>query len=568
MNNNGILLLFVSDYKEKSEEKEEYIFSEGKKYIGRQTNEAPCKYLVDKANEEGSPITNIICILSNEVKNEIVKDGKTSYKIFCDRIKEYIGNDSDITFHDIRYIMDDEYTCDDMYDNTRPQNSMAVNIYIELENIISKIGKSTVYIDFTGGMRDVTFLMTTLVRYMEVTGIQCGGVAYSQYTDKKIVDITYIYNIFKLINAVNEFASTGNAKALRTFSTGIKLVETTRLMESIIKLADDISLCRINNIEKEFTEIKAALDELSTMKIEDDNYEKKLYFQMIQLLIPMIKRKMYISEKIQIINIIRWCIDNSLIQQAITLYVEKMPEYYLEIGVFERTKAMVRKSAAEAFYENFYNDVYNKMLPPDEQRKTAFIEFLKEVLEEYKDRNFSKDSLMKLDKNKCFQKQIDRIICINDRRYVQKNNAYFVYGKEIKEKNIYNFLKSASNNSPEYLHYLLYNDKEAYDKSKLRKELKTYMKKYKGAEVAEKLSESISPVIPDNAVISKVLFYYLAIKIIRNNLNHASSIDSSENKIDSSMEEVISLLGDRGIVINDSIDSISRILKSGIGICI
>ena len=33
-------------------------------------------------------------------------------------------------------------------------------------------------------------------------------------------------------------------------------------------------------------------------------------------------------------QVISWCVDNNMLQQALVLYIEKMPKYYVEKGVF------------------------------------------------------------------------------------------------------------------------------------------------------------------------------------------------------------------------------------------
>ena len=87
----GVLLFFLSDFKERSEIPNNYSIN-GASYSGRQTNEAPTYFLLDMSYMEGYPIKKVLCITSQIVKNDRNKDGKTSYEIFSERFNEYYSN--------------------------------------------------------------------------------------------------------------------------------------------------------------------------------------------------------------------------------------------------------------------------------------------------------------------------------------------------------------------------------------------------------------------------------------------------------------------------------------------
>ena len=323
----GILLLFLSDYKyndfkQKTGEADEYeyYYDGSTSYKGRQTNEAPVQYLYQKAEEDGFPVKKIICVCSNKVKNEKIsdnEDGITAFDIFQNRVCKRWG--WDVSIQEIGY---DE--------NEEDVNLALISLYGELTAMVEDSENCKVYIDYSGGMRDINFLMVTIVRHMEFRGIQCGSIVYGQYDrsreKQKIIDISYINEMMRMINAVSEFVSTGNAKELNALS----LKGGHALFEIMKEFSDDMSLCNVESIEKQIKEIDCELNKMEKVTKDDPD----LFNCMIRTIIPTIREKLYLKEILGDISgvtnypwLIKWCIDNNLIQQAMTIYVEKREPY-------------------------------------------------------------------------------------------------------------------------------------------------------------------------------------------------------------------------------------------------
>ncbi|MCR5237765.1 MAG: TM1812 family CRISPR-associated protein, partial [Lachnospiraceae bacterium] len=323
----GILLLFLSDFKLKydRERKEntgeadsaEYESADMGVFEGRQTNEAPGYYLIERAKKDNYPIMKVICITSDKVLHDVVYEGKTAYQIYAERIRKYMGSDN-VSFAHVDY---------ESNNDEHKEVYVAAPIFDGLNRALSDCDGCQVYIDYTGGFRDISFLMTTVVRYLEFKGFKTSCVAYSLFLDtpKRIIDITYIYKIMQLINAVDEFASTGNPKALRQFSGNLNNGAAERLMADIDRLAEDISLCYVNDIEQKFISVKESLDNFERISIDKVSSETMLFISMIREMVPLIKSKMYLEQEVSIPNIIKWCVDNSLLQQAFTIIESKIP---------------------------------------------------------------------------------------------------------------------------------------------------------------------------------------------------------------------------------------------------
>lgn len=259
---NGILLLFLSDFKDKSESGSDYTIN-GRSYFGRQTNEAPTKFLLDTAHTDDYPIKKVLCITSKLVIGTKNNYGKTSYEVFSERLRKYRsskGYDGEVDIIPIDYEKSEEKKENDGF------SDIALPVYTELnENLRSNI-----------------------------------------------------------------------------------------------------------------------------------------------------KKNMYLDEDVSIPNIIRWCLDNSLIQQAITLYVEKMPSYYFSQGIIKRSEDDTEDDTGL-----FYGKVYDDLLR--DPGRESFFEMIKDINDSLDD-ELKPDWNIINDKYRYLSEQIKRVKEIYTHRYVSKRS--------------------------------------------------------------------------------------------------------------------------------------------------
>lgn len=157
------------------------------------------------------------------------------------------------------------------------------------------------------------------------------------------MDMDIQYQMFQLINATNEFMNTGSAKQLEDF---FKSLDTTcgedadteanpvkEISELMKKYSEMINVCNLEKLDDTVRELVEKIDEFTINKSND------LYSQMFQSILPIIKERLYLEHVIdenndkKVVNypyIIKWCLDNDMLQQALTLYVECMSKYYFD----------------------------------------------------------------------------------------------------------------------------------------------------------------------------------------------------------------------------------------------
>ncbi|MFC4803846.1 TM1812 family CRISPR-associated protein [Filifactor villosus] len=349
------MILFLSKYSDKAQ-KDTYFYDETKGgFEGEQTNDAPVKRLIQIAKENHNPIDTIICIVSQEVFTERKAPGnQTAFERFKDMVLKHcsaiygddyktkikilpIGYDFEVP---TKFEKGEKYDGDGSDLKSLPESKeRSVNIYRKIEeklglNVSSENKvEHSIYIDYTGGLRDSNFFMVALIRYLEFKDIECKDIVYSDFFSKpkEIRNIRYIYDMFDMINGVSEFVGTGNARQLIKLqenlkapnSNGIDKSKAKDFVDSLQSFSDAIALCRVDDIEKSIEEITDNIKNL------EDDTTQDIFVQMFKTLIPTVKEKLYIDKASpSILDLAQWCLENNMLQQAVTIYNEKILDYY------------------------------------------------------------------------------------------------------------------------------------------------------------------------------------------------------------------------------------------------
>jgi len=199
--------------------------------------------------------------------------------------------------------------------------------------------------------------MIALIRYLEFKGIVCKDIIYSDFFSKPkaIRNIRYIYDMFNMINGVSEFVGTGNARQLVDLQK--KLENTTNndnvnnFVSSLQSFSDAIALCNVGSIVDAITSISESINTLE-QDISDD-----IFVQMFKTLIPTVKEKLYIDKTPpSILDLSQWCLDNNMLQQAVTIYNEKILSYYI-LNNYDDFKNELKKPIPK--YRS-YKDIHEK----------------------------------------------------------------------------------------------------------------------------------------------------------------------------------------------------------------
>lgn len=573
MRKKGVLLVFVSDYKSGAEIRKYKVKREDGSlcwFEGVQTNDAPVKYLISRALKDENKIEKIICIVSKMVEKKGLDEFKTMVDDYLSSSKELetAYHDQKIEFYPVAYPEDEEEI-----------SYRASKVYRQLaaSDCIGKEEGASVYIDYTGGLRDINFLMTAIIRYLEYHGISCKEIVYSSFNKNdseknQIYSLNCIYSMYQLLNGVEQFVSTGNAELLQLCYQNEKESSADELLRQIIKFSQAMSLCDVRDVDHIMDQLCDSLDQF------DAKEEKGSFFSvMFGDLTSIIRKKMYIEKgrRYSYPSLIQWCLDNHMIQQALTLYVEKMPEFYCDAGLLEfsqeeaeknkSTKTLGQTWRTEFFYGFFYDQFFEQLFMKE---LNDFGGHLREGYSTLKDNyprieQFLADDFRRLRrymKTEQEKSAVDFLV-----KFLKEH-----YGKVIKElclpytkekmkncpKNANAFVSFILNHN-KWKIYFLYNDKKKYEEFQLG----TYGKKVLVLDLVKTYKGKIPQAkTEDNALIYGMMKYYLALKLIRNRINHASEQEVKEDE----KKAIEQLEKKHGICMKIEFEQVKSLIQEGI----
>lgn len=563
----AVILLFLSDYR--SGNSSDYY--QGKYlYKGIQTNDAPVQFLIDEALTNGCSSFEFLCLTSDKVANTPVNDSQTAFSRF-EELAEACFGEIKKQKEDVRYkihqIQSGFYRTEDGIVKIDDSREIAKSIFVQVKEILVSVNSvnSAAYVDYTGGLRDISFLMIVLLRYLQFTGIKCEKVVYSNFqkNPKQIENLQFIYDLLEMISGTDSFTSTANAEPLQKFfehslQSMESDTETQHFLEAVQQFSKAISICDVKKIDGATKQIDQAIHGF------ENSSGQGLEKAMLKSLIPTVKEKLYMDKfmvadgKINYPLLIRWCLDNNLLQQAATLYVEKIPFYYFDHSILSELidlntieeKASTTKQA-DAVYTYLYDLVFHRL----DRDYTKFCEKVAELAAP-----LVRNEIVPSDTRPVFEnvsvtspftkefKQIQNLInrCYSNTGDLLQNAELpenCIYGTSVKQAKLRDFLNALKRiefgKDSIYRHYAFYQDQNDYQRLQSKKpgiENTSWNKWLAVEELYSGDVKSLSKTAIDE--LKLIMGYYLAIKLLRNQMNHAS--EKEESEIEAEVKEKLS----------------------------
>lgn len=295
----NVLLLYMS------------IFNKNPK-IQTQTNEGAVRYLI----EEGETPDCILALCSERVRKEAkeMPDGstRTTLEYFRDSFlpKVHIPAERLVVIE----------VPDSMDEETQFQAISQLLEKIETED--------TLFVDLSGGLRDVAMLLVTVARCMrDLRDVQTRRVICAELNNNEPVvrDRTQLYGLFDFVTAMDQFFSTGTAQKLENYlrSEGEKDPVLHTLLTRINQFSEDLALCRVRKLSDDLNQIDQALKETP----EKSQNLTDLFFQMLKDRFSTEFAELLSSGEKALPALVSWCAGHGMYQQALTLLCEQMPEY-------------------------------------------------------------------------------------------------------------------------------------------------------------------------------------------------------------------------------------------------
>ena len=277
-----------------------------------QTNEGAVRYLI----EEGETPDCILALCSERVRKEAkeMPDGstRTTLEYFRDSFlpKVHIPAERLVVIE----------VPDSMDEETQFQAISQLLEKIETED--------TLFVDLSGGLRDVAMLLVTVARCMrDLRDVQTRRVICAELNNNETVvhDRTQLYGLFDFVTAMDAFFSTGTAQKLTRYlrSEGEKDPVLHALLTRINQFSEDLALCRVRKLSDDLNQIDQALKETP----EKSQNLTDLFFQMLKDRFSTEFAELLSSGEKALPALVSWCAGHGMYQQALTLLCEQMPEY-------------------------------------------------------------------------------------------------------------------------------------------------------------------------------------------------------------------------------------------------
>lgn len=342
---------------------------DGRKRIlyGVMTNEPAIKYIMELLKADNDELDEIHYMASETVRNKMSYNGKkeaessflnqTHSKFFQERIKKYCKKNN---------IKNPEYKEYGINDN--PNSIELINLSSEIAHNIIKLKKEkaknkkfNLYIEANGGMRDFVLIVVAVLRTLENENIilqKVIGVNFNpnnasleeKDTKNEIIDKTSAFLIYDLYSGIDEFINYGRSNKIKSYfdKSGLELTKSMkRVLDSIEVMSDSFNLCRPNDM---LNSTKKLEESINIFKQSNESNNEKIFSYLImrieneyqEVFKKLAGEDIYAYAPLR--QMIIYCLDHNLIQQAITLYSELMPHpLYNEKVLFPSLDEEIRK---------------------------------------------------------------------------------------------------------------------------------------------------------------------------------------------------------------------------------
>lgn len=302
------VILFLSELRPNVREKE-YICPGGLRVTGGQTNEAPVKYLLAAYPD----ITQILCIVTPRAY-------ATAWQRFSETVTAAAPG---VTLRQIPFADGEDFSDGPLTEVMRQVQS-----------------GDEIFLETTGGFRNAIMHLLLLSRILSFRGIRTEKAVYSNFENSEIQDVSHLIGLFDLVGGMQEMTSFGNTRTLRAYfgrPAGNPAVE--QLLASVEVLQEAIALCRTKDLADIMGEFDRALGNA-----------EQCTDPLMQQLLPAFRQKFGSKgKKLTTPALIKWCIQSDMIQQALTVYTERIPAYIIHSGRHLLVGEQVRQPPAQSY---------------------------------------------------------------------------------------------------------------------------------------------------------------------------------------------------------------------------
>lgn len=475
-----------------------YTWEDGEILVGQSQLE-PITHMVSlERRKRGERLDKIIILETEETM--LSRDGrKSAVDFYKERVARIL--DTDVEFVDIPI------------DENKPAGGIARATEILLQEYDEqKKGndRMNLWIDTQGGFRDVVMVFNAIISLLREQGIEPRGIYSIRYTPDNtrenpcpIIDQTRNYDIFKFVSAMQEFMDYGKATGLREYYR-----EENDFVKAVTGIADAIQMCQPQKFEDA---IRKFADYLESGRYENDDLYLPIFVNFMKSDYGIL-----LVQPDNTIEQIKWCVKKEFYQQAMTIYIEKMPEYYHKKGILtlKIDSELRTENEKNPYAKAFYGVMFDEMLKDEDDSildsiLTSLVE-CEEVNERRRVESYLRNELANAESVKL--KRAVNLLIKNIRERFNRDGTLVQLGD------------NGAKTIPKYINGMCSNQ----GKGK-RQEL-LYGEAIAKKGTLEKKMTAIRVAKEKDPELAKIMEYYFAMKLLRNRMNHASEDEISEEE--------------------------------------
>lgn len=334
-----ILLCFLSNVKLDKKTKEISVAQYqniGEKKDCKTTNESAVRYLLCGENAVRERLSKLFLVRTKMVAGEIggyeAREvwERTHYDYFLHRISDIVPDAKDIA-ETIAFDEDEP-----IEENMNVLIDVATRVRAYAQEVRSRDSNAEIvlHVDCTGGMRNASMILVALMRLLEYERIEIGKVLYSNYNQRDssknlVEEVKPLYSFFDLVAGAEEFVHHGEVTVMKKFFEKKERSEhLDALLNAMQKFAEELKLCHYGDLRDAIGALRHAIaafssappSDVSTTERQNDELMRQMLGRIQEDYAPILK------EELDDIALIRWCISHNLLQQAMTLFTERVPE--------------------------------------------------------------------------------------------------------------------------------------------------------------------------------------------------------------------------------------------------
>lgn len=329
----NIVIFFLSPFHKNANgtlRKSEYIRQNGDLYWSVQTNQSALRYLVDSLQEKEECLDGIFYFVSSKVKKKfsyIDEQGVCSHTNQEELFRRYLEQEyGAIPCLPIAF---DDTAKADMAVIQVTRMADAIRTYLQQRQWQPE--EVLLHADMTGGPRNASMMMLSVMQVLRYSGIQAGQVLYSDWHEESkkgsVAQATAIYHMFNLVSGADEFINFGSVAEIKRYfeksSAPRDGTPLAHLLETMQSFSDAIRICRTHIIFQTVGELQQALEDFERQP------EKTLPETLFSNILDVFKAeyRSLLQKPLQRLDIIKWCVRKGFLQQAMTMCTEWLPDY-------------------------------------------------------------------------------------------------------------------------------------------------------------------------------------------------------------------------------------------------